>query len=573
VDASGKTVVLRGCNLGNWLLQEMWMHNMRTEGIPDQYTMEQVLSQRFGEAAKDRLMDTYRRNYITERDFRIIRSFGMNVVRLPILYTLLEDDDHPFQLKPDAWVHIDRAINMAEAEGIYTILDLHGAPGGQNPWHHCGRADQNKLWGDEQNKRRTIWLWQQLAKRYRGRSAVAGYDLLNEPYTAPKEELRKLALALYRAIREVDADHIVIFPALGDGFGFYGDPKGRGLRNVAFTTHFYPGFFGWGEPTVETHTKWLTEGVHEWQRRVQASGVPFLVGEFNPVLRAAGGAEMTARAFDIYASFGWAATMWTYKVLSSEGGIAGGSWGMVTNPPAADAPLVKAETWSRKGWDRSFGDASVRGRPRFTAPGSGPVTVYLVVKAGANAGGKVDVVVDELGLRDESTGQEMVTNGGFGAATGWTEWHHAGSLTVDYQHGGEMPAGGKGEALRLTGTGFVSAGVFQTLTAHGGHTYTLRGVFRDVGSSPDSAWVEVYLRPDWPQEGQDYVAGPSPGSEVDLNSSSLEEIESYFASLPAMDYVVYEELRDALTKSRPQEGAAGGGQGNVTASAGSPRAP
>ncbi|MCJ7797065.1 MAG: glycoside hydrolase family 5 protein, partial [Thermoleophilia bacterium] len=135
-----------------------------------------------------------------------------------------------------------------------------------------------------------------------------------------------------------DPDHIVIFPALGDGFGFYGDPRELGLKNIAFTPHFYPGFFGWGEPTVETHTKWLTEGVQEWQRQAQAAGVPLLVGEFNPVLRAAGGAEMTARAFDTYTSLGWAATMWSYKVFSSEGGIAGGSWGMVTNPPAGPAP-------------------------------------------------------------------------------------------------------------------------------------------------------------------------------------------------------------------------------------------
>jgi len=131
VDPAGNAVTLRGCNLGNWFVQEMWMHSMRTDGIPHQYTMEQVLTRRFGAATKDRLMETYRANYITARDFEIIKSFGMNVVRLPILYTLIEDDSHPFELRPNAWAQLDRAVNTAEAAGIYTILDLHGAPGGR----------------------------------------------------------------------------------------------------------------------------------------------------------------------------------------------------------------------------------------------------------------------------------------------------------------------------------------------------------------------------------------------------------------------------------------------------------
>lgn len=338
-DTSGNPVILKGCNLGNWFVQEMWMHAMQTEGISDQYTLEQVLTQRFGEEAKNRLLDTYHANFITARDFKIIKSFGMNVVRLPILYSVIDDDKNPYHLRPEAFVHLDRAVAMAEAEGIYTILDLHGAPGSQNPWDHSGRVDQNKLWGNEEYKKRTIWVWRQLAEHYRGRSAVAAYDLLNEPYTAPKEELRDLALALYRAIREVDPDHIIIFPSLPTGFEFYGDLKQLNLKNIALTAHFYPGFFGWSSPTVETHNQWLTEGVKEWEQRVQAAGVPLLVGEMNVVLREAGGAAMMRRAYDTYAGFGWATTMWSYKVFSKEGGIAGGSWGMVTNPPGEGASI------------------------------------------------------------------------------------------------------------------------------------------------------------------------------------------------------------------------------------------
>ena len=547
VDEKGGPVILKGCNLGNWLMQEMWMHGFRTEGIPDQYALEEVLARRFGEAARDTLMRTYRDHYITARDFTIIKSFGMNVVRIPFWHRLLEDDAHPFQLKPDAWVYLDRAIGLAEAEGIYAILDLHGAPGSQNPWQHSGRENRNELWGSDENRRRTVWLWQQIARRYRGRTAVAGYDLLNEPYFAGEAELRELAFATYDAIRAADPDHIVILPALPGGFEFYGDLKARGMTNVAVTMHFYPGFFGWGEPTIETHREWLTKGAYEWRDRVEAAGVPALVGEMNVVLKKAGGAEMMRRAFDTYASFGWATTMWSYKVLSREGGIGGGSWGLVTNSPGEGAPLVKADTWNCPGWDGPFAEGCVSDGTGFTAPGAGPATFYLVLKAGAIAGEKLDVAFDEISLTDRATGANAVRSGSFGASDGWREWRHAGSISADCAYAAGAPSGGAGPALRLTADGYANGGVYQPVTLDGGHTYALSGAFSDIGSSRDAAWAEVYLRPDPPVEGQDYRPQPAPGSTVDPNTSSFDEIQRYFESLSKMDYAVYEDLRRWLT--------------------------
>ncbi|HEX7071919.1 MAG TPA: hypothetical protein VF190_13985, partial [Rhodothermales bacterium] len=118
VDESGAPIILRGVNLGNWLMMEMWMLGV-SGNVPDQYTFENVLTERFGEEEKDRLMDLYRESFITERDFEIIRSFDMNVVRVPFWYTLLEDDDNPFVLRPDAFEWLDRAIELAEAHGLY----------------------------------------------------------------------------------------------------------------------------------------------------------------------------------------------------------------------------------------------------------------------------------------------------------------------------------------------------------------------------------------------------------------------------------------------------------------------
>ncbi|MGV8836613.1 carbohydrate-binding protein, partial [Cellvibrio sp.] len=69
---TNQRVDLRGTNLGNWLIQEFWMmggiisHN--GGAVNDQCTLESVMSQRFGNAEKERLMKVFRDSYITTRD-------------------------------------------------------------------------------------------------------------------------------------------------------------------------------------------------------------------------------------------------------------------------------------------------------------------------------------------------------------------------------------------------------------------------------------------------------------------------------------------------------------------------
>jgi endoglucanase len=333
VDADGAPVRLRGCNLGNWLLLEMWMLDL--PGVADQHQFETILAARFGEARKDALLETYRANYITERDFDLIRSFGFNCVRLPFEYRLLEDDRAPRQLKPDAFRWLDRAVEMAGAAGLYVILDLHGTPGRQSLDHTTGRVDQNRLWRDPACQERTVWLWTEIARHFRDSTTVAGYDLINEPFGDGHSADHLPALAdlmdrLYRAVREQDDHHVVFVAGARQGLDHYGSPAGRGWTNVAFTEHYYPGLFG-SDPTLDTHARFLGQHIPIRAARFRDLGVPFLVGEFNVVHRRLGGPALMRRYFDAYAEHGWAATMWAYKLLVRAGGAGGDFWGMVAN--------------------------------------------------------------------------------------------------------------------------------------------------------------------------------------------------------------------------------------------------
>lgn len=346
VDPSGKKVVLKGANLGNWHVIEFWMLCLSGEkGVPaDQFRLEELLTKRFGEAEKERLMEVYRSSWITERDFKNLQQYKFNLLRLPTNYRLMEDDRKPFQLKPNAFKWIDRAVDLAEKHGMYVILDMHGAQGGQSPYDHTGHSDQNKLKDSPEAQKRLAWLWGELAKRYRNRSAVVAYDVFNEPYGTPKPIQVSVFEMAYREIRKHDKEKLIFAHGNYDDFSHYGDPKEKGWKNVGFQMHYYPGLFGNGSPNLKTHLRHLAslEGV---AARVKKLNVPFLVGEMNVVFDLAGGADMMRATYDLHEKFGWMTTMWSYKALSKEGGFGNASWGAVTN--IEPAKMINFETASK----------------------------------------------------------------------------------------------------------------------------------------------------------------------------------------------------------------------------------
>lgn len=354
---SGEVVRLRGCNLGNWLVIEHWMWDQPqpANSSQDQYDLENILSRRFGDSEKDRLMNLYRSSWITDRDFKIIKSFRFNCVRLPMNYRLFEDDSRPFHLRPDAFRWSDRAVELAKRNGIYVVLDMHGVQGGQNPYDHTGRRDQNKLWSDPENQNRMAWLWGEIAKRYRNEPTVVAYDVFNEPYGGEKPEIAAVWRKSYDAIRRNDPDKLVWAAGRYDGFEMYGVPAEHGLRNVGIEMHYYPGLFGNGDPGMATSVKFLHWISDTLAPQVKRLNVPFYVGEMNVVFKSAGGAAMMRRTFDLYESLGWNVTMWSYKLLHREGGPIDDGWAMVTNrdpmPPIdfATAPESAIESFFASG--------------------------------------------------------------------------------------------------------------------------------------------------------------------------------------------------------------------------------
>ena len=357
VRPDGSQKILKGVNLGNWLMQEFWMMGQGSNGIDDQCKLEAVLDQRFGYAERERLYRLFRQNWMRTRDWDLIAQFGLNVVRLSFIWSGVEGEKNPRSLRADAWDYLDDAISQAEQRGMHVILDLHGAVGSQGWEHHSGCAGKNLYWTSAEYQERTIWLWQQVAGRYKKRAAVAGYSLLNEPWGASPEVMAKEMKRLYQAVRAVDMNHVIILPGHSSGIDAYGKPAEQGMQNVAFEIHPYPGFFGWGQPSLQVHKDWLqcgglgltgNTGVCEWNSRLKNLNTALLIGEFQPWagLGAELGGQITRVTYDTYAALGWAATSWSYKLLSNSGGQGNGTWGLVTNVNGHKIPALNFQTAS-----------------------------------------------------------------------------------------------------------------------------------------------------------------------------------------------------------------------------------
>ena len=185
VDSQGHAVVLRGVSLGGWLVEEMWMQPIVTSppsgselpSVQDHVSLWRVVEQRLGEAASRRVRAAFREAWINESDFDRLHHAGFNSVRLPFLYDLLDE--------PEGLTWLDRALEWAGKRGMYVILDLHGAPGGQSSDHHTGQANQNRFFRDPRHIEHAERVWQTVARRYHNRAEVAAFDMLNEPMGVP----------------------------------------------------------------------------------------------------------------------------------------------------------------------------------------------------------------------------------------------------------------------------------------------------------------------------------------------------------------------------------------------------
>ena len=240
----GTALQLKGINLGNWLMPEGYMFKFEKAKAPRQIyaAFERIL----GPEESKRFWVRYRETYVTEDDIRFIKSVGFNLIRIPLHFALfMRDDGTPDgSIGGEGWALLDRVVGWAKEAGLYVIVDIHAAPGGQTGINHDDGPGYPLMFYVPKHRENTVRLWRAIAERYRGNPTILGYDLLNEPI-APYHDTATLNPRLepfYRriaeAIRAVDPGRI-IFLAGGQwssSFAMFGPPF---ADNLAYTYHSF----------------------------------------------------------------------------------------------------------------------------------------------------------------------------------------------------------------------------------------------------------------------------------------------------------------------------------------------
>ncbi len=222
VDGNGNPIQLRGVALGNWLLQEGYMWGFMTKRLNRERHIEQTVRNLCGATYAETFFPRYRSVFITESDIAQIAKEGFNSVRVPFNSRHFLEDEPGIRFKEEGFQLLDQLIGWCRKYGIYAILDMHGAPGGQTGTNiDDGIDDVPRLFIDGHNWEKALALWETLALRYRDDTAVGGYDLLNEPLHTERSDtlienvdylipsLARFYDDCVRRIRSVDPNHML----------------------------------------------------------------------------------------------------------------------------------------------------------------------------------------------------------------------------------------------------------------------------------------------------------------------------------------------------------------------------
>jgi len=259
VDEAGRPVILRGMGLGGWMLQEGYMLRLGELGRGQEHVIRAETAKLVGPEREAAIHQAWLDNHTTKADIDAMAAMGFNSVRLPMHYGLLtlaaDQEPVPGQdtWKEDGFKRIDDLLAWTKANGMYLILDLHAAPGGQGNDLPIADRDPAKpsLWQSPENRRKTIALWGKLAARYKDEPAIGAYDLINEPnwdFDGPggdhgcKDEKQTALWDFYKeltaAVREIDQRHMIILEGNCWGNNYKGMPTAWD-SNLALSFHKY----------------------------------------------------------------------------------------------------------------------------------------------------------------------------------------------------------------------------------------------------------------------------------------------------------------------------------------------
>ena len=268
---------------------------------------------------------------MNEEDFKTLKTWGATLLRYQMIRNWHGVNTNQDLDEFDRWLNgkldnFDKVVlPMAARYGIKVVLDFHVPPGGRDV-----SGDMNMLY-DEKYADHFIRTWRRIARRFRGREGVYGYDLINEPSqklaTSPGLDYWSLQCRAAEAIREEDPLTPVIIESNGwDSPATFRYLSPLTMTNIIYQAHMYlPMDFThqrvmngrqWSVAYPNVAKSWNRDylrnemkAVREFQLKHKAR---IYVGEFSAVAWAEGAELYLDDCIEIFEEYGWD---WSYHAF------------------------------------------------------------------------------------------------------------------------------------------------------------------------------------------------------------------------------------------------------------------
>ncbi len=252
ITPNGEKLFIKGTNLGNWLNPEGYMFGFGKASSAG--FINDMFCQLVGPDRTAEFWKLFKDNYITQEDLHFIKQTGSNTVRLPFHYKLFTDEDYMgLTANQDGFARIDTLVSWCKKEGLYLILDMHDAPGGQTGDNIDDSYGYPWLFESETSQKLYCDIWRKIAEYYKNEPTILGFELFNEPiapYFENMKELNSKLEGLYKmgtaAIREVNKNHIILLGGAQWNGNFKPFKDSKFDDKIMYTCHRYG-----SEPTAE----------------------------------------------------------------------------------------------------------------------------------------------------------------------------------------------------------------------------------------------------------------------------------------------------------------------------------
>lgn len=370
----GEKIFFRGFGVGSWMNFEHFMI-----GMPGtDHLIHRAFRDVFGESRAEDFFGRFLTEYLDEADFIFLRNLGVNLLRLPVNYRYFYKSETGAYLE-DGFRQLDRVLSLCRKYGVYAVIDMHAAPGGQNPDWHCDTDCGIPLFWEYSALRDTLAaVWGKIAARYRDNVWVAGYDILNEPSFAPADLLKDFYAKTIGEIRRTDENHIIFLEGnnFAREFDFFDEPSDP---QIAYSCHFYPSVV---DPSVlnestprERRAEIYRKAFRPLLRSREKYHRPVWCGELGLEFDRRSirfRTELIREMLDLCEQNNVSWALWAYKDAQSMGIVA----------PESSAPWMRFVSGLRKQWDQSQeermgGEAVDRVCERYLQPVEGDLRYRL----------------------------------------------------------------------------------------------------------------------------------------------------------------------------------------------------